>query len=154
MLWHYVTEWWNDSPDQAHADAVSVALATETGNINAALGQSGYITGTVTATATPRYIRDNRPWSLLCRRHVDCRHAGPSTGRAVRDHRSNPALSTWHASPTNSTNPDLVVAQVGWGTACLSATSTVSAVAFTPLERMRNGSARVEIPAASRYDGA
>ncbi len=61
---NYVTEWWNDSPDQAHADAVSVALATETGNINAALGQSGYITGTVTDAAT------GQPLSGVCARAV------------------------------------------------------------------------------------
>jgi 5-hydroxyisourate hydrolase-like protein (transthyretin family) len=49
---NWVTEWWNDSHDGAHPDLVQVALATETPNINAALGPTGYITGTVTDAAT------------------------------------------------------------------------------------------------------
>jgi len=49
---NWVTEWWNDSHDGTHPDLVQVALATETPNINAALGPTGYITGTVTDAAT------------------------------------------------------------------------------------------------------
>lgn len=49
---NWVTEWWNDSHDGAHLDLVQVALAAETPNINAALGPTGYITGTVTDAAT------------------------------------------------------------------------------------------------------
>jgi hypothetical protein len=47
-----VTEWWNDSHDGARPDLVQVALAAETPNVNAALGPTGYITGTVTDVAT------------------------------------------------------------------------------------------------------
>jgi 5-hydroxyisourate hydrolase-like protein (transthyretin family) len=61
---NWVPEWWNNSPDQAHADPVSVSLAAETGNINAALGQSGYITGTVTDAAT------GQPLGNVCARAV------------------------------------------------------------------------------------
>jgi Carboxypeptidase regulatory-like domain len=49
---NYVAEWWNDSPDRAHADPVTVALASEVSGINAALGTSGLITGTITDATT------------------------------------------------------------------------------------------------------
>jgi hypothetical protein len=44
--------------------------------------------------------------------------------------------------------------QAGCPAGCGSATSTVSAGAFSRLDSARNGSARAEIPAPIRYDGA
>jgi hypothetical protein len=49
---NYVAEWWKDSPDRAHADPVAVSLASEVPGIDAALGVSGLITGTVTDATT------------------------------------------------------------------------------------------------------
>ncbi len=59
---NYVSEWWNDSPDRAHADPVQVALAAETSGIDAALGQSGHITGTITDAATGQPLAGVCPW--------------------------------------------------------------------------------------------
>lgn len=61
---NYVSEWWNDSPDLAHADSIQVSLATDTTGIDAALGQSGLITGTVTDAAT------GQPLAGVCARAV------------------------------------------------------------------------------------
>jgi Carboxypeptidase regulatory-like domain len=69
---NYASEWWSDSPDRAHADPVRVALAGETANIDAALGPSGYIAGTVTDAAT------GQPLAEVCPRAV---HA--ASGEAV-----------------------------------------------------------------------
>jgi hypothetical protein len=48
----YVAEWWKDSPARANADPVIVSLASEVSGIDAALGLSGLITGTVTDATT------------------------------------------------------------------------------------------------------
>ena len=68
---NYVSEWWNDAPDQAHADPVQVALAREATGIDAALGQSGYITGVVTDAAT------GRPLAGVCPRVVHAASGEP-----------------------------------------------------------------------------
>jgi hypothetical protein len=69
---NYVSEWWNDSPDRAHADPVQVALASEVSGIDAALGFTGLITGVVTDAAT------GQPLAGVCPRAV---HA--ASGEAV-----------------------------------------------------------------------
>jgi hypothetical protein len=61
---NYVAQWWNDSPDRAHATPVTVTLAGEVSGIDAALGVSGLITGTVTDAAT------GQPLSGVCIRPV------------------------------------------------------------------------------------
>jgi hypothetical protein len=71
---NYVSEWWNDSPDRAHADPVQVALAGEASGINAALGQSGYITGVVTDAAT------GQPLAGVCPRVVHAASGEPVEG--------------------------------------------------------------------------
>ena len=60
----FVSEWWNDSPDRAHAVPVTVILGSDISGLNAALGNSGLITGTVTDATT------GQPLSGVCIRPV------------------------------------------------------------------------------------
>ena len=44
----YVTQWWNNEPDQSSADAVGVTAGATTPSINAAMAQGGSIAGHIT----------------------------------------------------------------------------------------------------------
>ena len=46
---NYLTQWWNDQPNQAVANPVTVTVGNDTGGIDAALQPGGSIAGTVTA---------------------------------------------------------------------------------------------------------
>jgi len=54
----YASEWYNQKPDQASADVLSVPMGSSTSHINAVLPRGGSITGSVSDSASSAAIQD------------------------------------------------------------------------------------------------